>query len=122
MRYTFGEKIRSFNHVRFRLGPEVAIAIGMRVKRPGEGMRGEDRELLAAEDLSQQMLPYERLLADALRGDASLFGRQDAIEAQWRIVDPILGGTPLHVYEPGTWGPAEADRLPAAHHRSWRWR
>lgn len=118
-RDTFGEQIESLNHLRFRLGPEVAIAFGMRVKRPGEGMRGEDRELLASEDLSQQMLPYERLLGDALRGDASLFGRQDAIEAQWKIVDPVVGVGPLRVYEPGTWGPPEADGLLAAVHRRW---
>jgi glucose-6-phosphate 1-dehydrogenase len=92
----------------------------MRVKRPGEGMTGQDKELTASEDPALEMLPYERLLGDAMRGDATLFGRQDAIEAQWRIVDPILGAvTPLHVYEPGTWGPAEADRLPAAVNRSW---
>lgn len=60
--------------------------------------------------------PYERLLGDAMRGDASLFGRQDSIEAQWRVVDPILDAvTPLHLYEPDTWGPAEAERLVAAY-------
>ncbi len=65
-------------------------------------------------------MPYERLLGDALRGDASLFGRQDAVEAQWRIVDPILdGATPLYAYDPGTWGPVEAERLTASIHRSW---
>jgi glucose-6-phosphate 1-dehydrogenase len=62
------------------------------------------------------MLPYERLLGDAMRGDASLFGRQDAIEAQWRVVDPVLRATtPVYPYEPGTWGPAEAERLMAAY-------
>ena len=61
------------------------------------------------------MLPYERLLGDAMRGDQMLFARQDEIEAQWRIVDPVLGdATPIHFYEPGTWGPAEAERLPPA--------
>jgi glucose-6-phosphate 1-dehydrogenase len=119
-RDAFGERLSSVNYLRFRLSPEVTIAIGMRVKRPGEGMTGQDKELTASEDPALEMLPYERLLGDAMRGDATLFGRQDAIEAQWRIVDPILGAvTPLHVYEPGTWGPAEADRLPAAVNRSW---
>ncbi len=61
------------------------------------------------------MLPYERLLGDAMRGDANLFARQDAIEAQWRIVEPVLDMlTPPFIYEPGTWGPAEADRLAQA--------
>ena len=67
-----------------------------------------------SEGQAQDMLAYERLLGDAMRGDANLFARQDAIEAQWRIVDPILDRrTPLYMYERGTWGPPEADRLPA---------
>jgi glucose-6-phosphate 1-dehydrogenase len=61
------------------------------------------------------MTPYERLLGDALRGDPTLFARQDSIEAQWRIVDPVLGNmTPVQAYVPGTWGPPEADQLVAA--------
>jgi glucose-6-phosphate 1-dehydrogenase len=60
------------------------------------------------------MAPYERLLGDALKGDQTLFASEDAVEAQWRIVDPVLSEcTPLHGYQPGTWGPAEADRLTA---------
>jgi glucose-6-phosphate 1-dehydrogenase len=106
--------------VRFRLGPEVMIAIGMRVKEPGEKMVGGDSELLAVEEQSGQMLPYERLLGDAMRGDASLFARQDAIEAQWRIVEPALGNkAPVHLYDPGTWGPKEAERLLPASHGGW---
>ena len=67
------------------------------------------------------MLPYERLLGDAMRGDATLFARQDAIEAQWRIVDPVLDlAAPPHHYEPGRWGPAEADRLVAAIAGGWQ--
>lgn len=108
----FGEGVACANYVRFRLGPEVTIAIGMRVKEPGEKMVGGESELVAVEDQSGQMLPYERLLGDAMRGDASLFARQDAIEAQWRIVEPALGNAaPLHLYEPGSWGPAETERL-----------
>jgi glucose-6-phosphate 1-dehydrogenase len=58
------------------------------------------------------MPPYERLLGDAMEGDQALFARQDAVEAAWRIVEPVLGGaTPLHRYDEGTWGPAEADKL-----------
>jgi glucose-6-phosphate 1-dehydrogenase len=58
------------------------------------------------------MEAYERLLTDALEGDAELFSRQDIVEASWRVVDPILdGATPLYAYEPGSWGPPEADDL-----------
>lgn len=62
----------------------------------------------------EELGPYERLLADAMHGDAILYVHKDAVEAEWAIVEPILGkGTPLHTYEPGTWGPTEADRLAA---------
>jgi glucose-6-phosphate 1-dehydrogenase len=103
----------STEHFRFRVGPEVTVlAVGMRVKRPGEPMVGREVELVASEGLAHDMLPYERLLGDAMLGDANLFARLDAIEAQWRIVEPALEiRTPPFTYEPGTWGPAEADRL-----------
>jgi glucose-6-phosphate 1-dehydrogenase len=111
-RDTFGERASSTNYLRFRLGPEVSLALGMRVKRTGEGMAGEEKELLATEDTNKDMLPYERLLHDAMRGDGSLFGTEEAVEAQWRIVGTILGDTtPVHTYEPGSWGPKEADQL-----------
>jgi glucose-6-phosphate 1-dehydrogenase len=75
-------------------------------------MVGQDVELYLHEDLSEAMPPYERLLTDALRGDPWLFARQDAVEAAWRVVDPVLGEeTPIHEYEPDTWGPREADRI-----------
>jgi glucose-6-phosphate 1-dehydrogenase len=108
-------------YFRFRIGPDVsALALGMNVKRPGEAMQGRSVELLASEGQAHDMLAYERLLGDAMRGDAHLFGREDAIEEQWRIVDPVLDmKTPLHPYEPGTWGPAEADRLMSAGSDSW---
>ena len=78
-------------------------------------MAGEDVELIAAQRPRQEMSPYERLLGDALEGDPSLFARQDAIEAQWAIVEPVLGDvSPLYIYEPNTWGPAEADQLNVA--------
>ncbi len=97
------------NYVRFRLGPDVAIALGVRSKVAGEGMVGENVELLAGHHEANEMTPYERLLGDAMRGDATLFTREDSVEAQWRAVDPVLGdATPLHEYEPGTWGPSEA--------------
>jgi glucose-6-phosphate 1-dehydrogenase len=110
----------SANHVRFRLGPEVVIALGARGKTPGEDMIGEDIELSVRHQDPEEMEPYERLIGDALMGDDTLFGRQDSVEAAWAIVDPVLGtATPVHPYEPGTWGPAEADRITAAH-GGWR--
>ncbi len=103
------------NHLRFRLGPDVVIALGVRSKVPGEEMVGRDVELLATEDVSEEMDAYVRLLHDAMRGDAMLFAREDAVEAQWRVVEPVLGDrTPLFDYEPGSWGPAEAARLAPA--------
>jgi glucose-6-phosphate 1-dehydrogenase len=116
----FGEHVACADHFRFRLGPDVAIGLGMRVKRPGEGMTGRDAELLAVDDPAGEMLPYERLLADAMRGDATLFARQDTIEEQWRIVDPVLDDeTPPYPYQRGTWGPSEAERLPSVAACSW---
>lgn len=100
------------NRLRLRLSPDVVIALGMRVKRPGERMEGEDVELIAMHQRPDEMAPYERLLGDALRGDQSLFAREDAIEAQWRIVEGVLGEvTPVYEYEQNTWGPAEAESL-----------
>ncbi len=101
------------NYVRFRLGPDVTIALGARVKRPGEEMIGDPTELeVAHKPHGDEMDAYERLLGDAVMGDAALFARQDSVEASWEVVDPILGSaTPVHEYEPGSWGPAEADQL-----------
>lgn len=108
----FSEKVERPNYVRFRLGPDVAIAVGVRSKVPGETLRGEQVELIATHAISEEMGAYERLLGDAMRGDATLFAREDAVEAEWRVVAPILTRTtPLHEYAVGTWGPVEADRL-----------
>jgi len=94
------------------VSPDVVIALGLRVKVAGERMAGEDVELVITRQPGEVMTPYERLLGDALRGDPSLFGRQDAIEAQWAIVDPVLGdSTPVYEYARGTWGPREAGRI-----------
>jgi glucose-6-phosphate 1-dehydrogenase len=106
------------NYVRFRLSPQVAIAIGARAKRPGEGMGGRPVELSVVEQPEQgadgRMGDYERLLGDAMSGDATLFARQDLVEAAWAIVDPAIHGeSPMHEYEPGTWGPSQADQLVA---------
>jgi glucose-6-phosphate 1-dehydrogenase len=104
------------NYIRFRLGPNVAIALGARAKQHGEKMVGVPRELVFAEEAEQgtegRMEAYERLLGDAMLGDATLFARQDVVEAAWAIVDPVIHGpSPMYEYEPGTWGPVEAERL-----------
>jgi glucose-6-phosphate 1-dehydrogenase len=103
------------NHLRFRLSPEVIIALGARIKKSGEHMVSEPTELkMVHQTDGDEMDPYERLLGDAMAGDATLFSRQDGVEAAWSIVDPILKtGTPVHEYEPGTWGPPDAARLTA---------
>ena len=103
------------NYVRFRLSPQVAIALGARAKRPGEGMAGRPVELSVVEQPVEGRLgDYERLLGDAIAGDATLFARQDVVEAAWAIVDPLLQHPgPVFEYEPGSWGPPQADRLVA---------
>jgi glucose-6-phosphate 1-dehydrogenase len=102
------------NYVRFRLGPDVAIGIGAVIKRPGERLSGQPVELsVVRQDAAADMSAYERLLGDAMHGDATLFARQDGVEAAWTIVDPLIARadlTPIE-YEPGSWGPAQADRL-----------
>ena len=103
------------NYVRFRLSPQVAIAIGARAKRPGEAMAGRHVELSVVEQPAEMRLgDYERLLGDALSGDATLFARQDVVEAAWAIVDPLLADPgAMFEYEPGSWGPPQAERLVA---------
>src|ERR1700731_482729 len=104
----------STNHFRFRLGPgEISISLSARVKRPGEELVSKPMHLSVVEEYTaDEGDAYERLLGDAMRGDALLFVREDAVEAAWAIVDPILGNTtPLAEYEPGSWGPHEAVRL-----------
>jgi glucose-6-phosphate 1-dehydrogenase len=106
------------NYVRFRLSPQVVIAIGARAKRPGEKMAGEPVELSVVEEPQQgeagRLGDYERLLGDAMAGDATLFARQDVVEAAWAIVDPVIHGpSSMFEYEPGTWGPPQADALVA---------
>jgi glucose-6-phosphate 1-dehydrogenase len=98
------------NYYRFQISPDVVIALGVRVKRPGLATVGDEIELLAHHQPPDEMSPYERLLGDAALGDPSLFAREDAVEESWRVVDPILGNrVPVHEYDPGTWGPSEAD-------------
>jgi glucose-6-phosphate 1-dehydrogenase len=109
------------NYVRFRLGPEMEIAIGARVKRPGEELVSEPTELqVTHRPTCDELTPYERLLGDAMDGDAMLFAREDGVEAAWTVVQGILGNVvPALEYEPGSWGPAEAMTL-AADLGGWR--
>jgi glucose-6-phosphate 1-dehydrogenase len=101
------------NCVRFRFSPEAAIAIGATVLGPEEGMRGQPAELMVSRHpRAGDMDAYERVLGDAMEGDATLFAREDYVEEAWRIVDPVLAAnTSLHEYEPHTWGPSAVDQL-----------
>ena len=103
------------NYFRFRLGPDIELSLGGRVKRPGPLMVPMPVELSAVKyTTNDEMDAYERLLSDAMRGDPLLFVRQDAVEAAWAIVDPILGDCcPTELYEPGTWGPSDSRELAA---------
>ncbi len=101
------------NTVRFRLGPDVAIGIGARVKKPGGELATEPTELLVVRRPEGDALDaYERLLGDAMAGDALLFAREDAVERAWEVVQPLLDAPPpVHEYAPGTWGPPDAAML-----------
>ena len=112
-RETFGELVPCGSaHMRFRLGPDMAIGLGLRVKQPGERMVGDDMELELTARAAAYRPPYQRLLGDAMHGVGVLFGREDIVDAQWRIVQPILDDvTPLYMYPSGSWGPDEATRL-----------
>jgi len=103
------------NYIRFRLGPGLAIALGAMVKHPGEEFGGDRVELLASHQAeADEPDAYEQLLGDALRGETFRFAREDYVEEAWRIVDPVLKAEPpLFPYEPGTWGPREAEALVA---------
>jgi glucose-6-phosphate 1-dehydrogenase len=102
------------NYLRFRLQPTSSIALAARVKDVGQKFVGQQRELYACEDLRGEEAPYDRLLGDAMAGDASLFTGLDAVEAAWTAVDAVLADPPQVVaYAPGTWGPAQADTLVA---------
>jgi len=101
------------NYLRFRIGPDVAIAMGMTVMAPGEKLVGQPAEMIASEQSSaEEMDAYERVLGDAMAGDPTLFAREDYVEEAWRIVDPVLKKvTPVYPYEPKNWGPAETERV-----------
>jgi glucose-6-phosphate 1-dehydrogenase len=99
------------NYVRFRISPDVTIAIGANVIAPGQETVSQTAEMVGTQlPRADEMDAYERVLGDAMHGDATLFAREDYVEEAWRIVDPVLkAGTPVHEYEPGTWGPKEVD-------------
>ena len=112
-RETFGEIVPSSSaHMRIRVNPDFSMGLGVRVKIPGERMAGRNVELDLHSQPVDSMPPYERLLGDAGKGNFELFSRQDIVDAQWRIVDPVLGNvTPVYTYAPGSWGPEEAREL-----------
>lgn len=100
------------NYLRFRLSPSPLIAIAARVKRAGEEFVGDQHELTLLNAQPDEEQPYERLLGDALAGEGALFTREDSVEAAWAVVDPVLDQHhPAHPYQPGSWGPQEANRL-----------
>ena len=108
----FSDAVLVSNYFRFRINPDNTIAFGLTAMDPEERMIGQQSELVASRHAgSNEMDAYERVLGDAMEGDATLFAREDYVEEAWRIVDPVLkAATPVHEYEPGTWGPAEAER------------
>ncbi len=106
------EGAESQNHLRFRISPEMTIAVGTSVMAPGDAFAFEDIEMVASRHpRPDEMEAYERVLGDAMAGDATLFARQDYVEEAWRIVDPVLkAATPVFEYEKGAWGPSEVEQ------------
>ena len=103
------------NYLRFRLSPSADIALAARVKLAGKDFVGEQRELYLLEDQTGEETPYERLLGDAMAGDGALFTREDAVEAAWAVVDPVLKTHHrVRPYRRGTWGPKGADAIIAS--------
>ncbi len=101
------------NHLRFRISPEMTIAAGTTVMGPDEIITGEAVEMVASRrPRPDEMDAYDRVLGDAMTGDATLFARQDYVEEAWRIVEPVLqAGPPIHEYEKGTWGPSQLNQV-----------
>ncbi len=102
----------SQNHLRFRISPEMSIAIGATVLAQGDEMKGENVEMVASRHpRPEDMEAYERVLGDAMTGDSTLFAREDYVEEAWRIVDAALSAdTPVYPYDKGSWGPGEVDQ------------
>ena len=108
------------NYLRFRLSPNSAIALAARVKREGKEFIGDQRELYLVDERPGEESPYERLLGDAMAGNGALFTREDAVEAAWSVVDPVLNiHHPVHRYRRYSWGPKQSDMLIQAN-GSWR--
>jgi glucose-6-phosphate 1-dehydrogenase len=99
------------NHLRFRISPEMTIAVGTTVMGPDADMKGELIEMVASQHpCPEEMEAYERVLGDAMAGDATIFAREDYVEEAWRIVDPILkADLPVHEYDKGAWGPSQVE-------------
>ncbi|MBP7525305.1 MAG: glucose-6-phosphate dehydrogenase, partial [Propionivibrio sp.] len=98
------------NYLRFRISPNSAVALAARVKSVGKEFVGEQQELYLLDDHQGEESPYDRLIGDALAGNGALFIRQDAVEAAWAVVDPVLNNYPaVHSYARHSWGPVEAD-------------
>jgi glucose-6-phosphate 1-dehydrogenase len=99
------------NYCRLRISPDITFAIGANVIAPGQETRSETAEMLGTRlPRADEMDAYERVLGDAMHGDATLFAREDYVEEAWRIVDPVLKEpSPVYEYEPGSWGPKEVD-------------
>jgi len=103
------------NYLRFRISPSSAIALAARVKRAGKEFVGDLRELYLVEEQAGEESPYERLLGDAMAGDGALFAREDAVEAAWAVVEPVLKTHhQVRPYQRHSWGPKEADAIIAA--------
>ncbi len=103
------------NYLRFRISPNTAVALAARVKRAGKEFVGDQHELYLLDEQLGEQTPYERLLSDAMAGNGALFTREDAVEAAWAVIDPILDmPRPVYRYKPGSWGPKQADALIAA--------
>jgi glucose-6-phosphate 1-dehydrogenase len=108
----FSQTAPPANYVRFRISGDPVIAIGASIKTAGDQLRGCSIELIADQECGEDvMLPYEELLGDAMAGNQTWFAREDYVEEAWRIVDPILDGSSVVQYQPGSWGPPEADKL-----------
>jgi glucose-6-phosphate 1-dehydrogenase len=101
------------NHFRFRISPNVVAAFGLNTVTPEDESVSRLIELKMERTTSpKEMEAYERVLTDAMAGDATLFAREDYVEEAWRIVDPVLkAGTPVFEYQPQTWGPEEAHSI-----------
>jgi glucose-6-phosphate 1-dehydrogenase len=106
------------NRLRFGLGPDLSIAMSAMIRKPGLNWELEDVEMVACREASveDEVAAYRDLLRSAMQGDAVPFARADGVETQWRVVESVLSNvTPAYEYEPGTWGPKEAERLVGAY-------